>query len=83
VIKVCLGALTAVICILLGVRDIINGVGIGLIVYLGSDRVLKQLFIEKVEKQSVVTKTGIGIYIITWIFFWILIYTALEAPAPS
>jgi len=60
------------------VEDIITGVGIALIVYLVSDRILKQIFIEKVEK-SVVTKTGIGIFIITWLFIWILIYTFMKS----
>jgi ABC-type uncharacterized transport system permease subunit len=80
-IKICLGALAAVLCLLLGVDNIINGVAISLAVYLVSDRFLKQIFIEKVEKQSVVTKTGIGIYIITWIFIWTLLYTLLYTPA--
>lgn len=78
-IKVFLGALTAIICVLLGVSEIISGVSIGLIVYLGSDRILKQIFIEKVEKQNVVTKTGIGIYIITWLFLWIVLFTFLHS----
>jgi ABC-type uncharacterized transport system permease subunit len=76
--KVVLGALTAVLCLLLRVDHIITGVSVGLIVYLISDRILKQIFIQKVEKQSTVTKTGIGIYIIMWIFLWILIYTFLN-----
>lgn len=81
VIKICLGALTAILCLLLGVDSILTGVAIGLIVYIGSDKVLKQIFIAKVEKQSVVTKTGIGIYIITWVFLWILLYTFLHTSA--
>ena len=80
-IKVFLGAMTAVLCLLLGVDNIITGVGVGLMVYLLSDRLLKQIFIEKVEKQSTVTKTGIGIYIIIWVFLWILIYTILNSGA--
>ena len=74
-IKICLGAITALICLLLGVQDLISAVGIGLVIYLGSDRFLKQVFIEKVKNQSVVTKTGVGIFIITWMFLWILLYT--------
>ncbi|MCW4021372.1 MAG: hypothetical protein NWF14_09135 [Candidatus Bathyarchaeota archaeon] len=81
VIKVCLGVLAAILCLLLDVNDVFTGVAIGLLVYLGADRVLRQIFIEKVEKQSVVTKTGVGIYIITWLFLWILIYSFLQSPA--
>lgn len=75
VIKIFLGALAGVLCVLLGVNDIITGVMVSLAVYFGSDRILKQIFIEKVKKQSSITRTGVGIYIISWIFFWILIYT--------
>jgi len=81
VIKILLGVLAAIICILLGIKDIINGAGICIIIYLASDRILKQIFIEKVEKLSVVTKTGIGIYIITWLFVWILLCTLIQSLA--
>ena len=78
VIRAVLGAVTALICLLLGVNDIITAVGIAMLIYLSSDRILKQIFIEKVEK-SMVTKTGIGIFIITWLFLWILLYTLIES----
>jgi len=77
-VKALLGALTAIICILLRVDDIITAIGIALLVYVGSDRILKQIFIEKVEK-STVTKTGIGIFIVTWLFLWILLYTLMKS----
>jgi len=77
-VKVVLGALTAVICLLLGVKDIITGVAIAMLIYLTSDKILRQIFIEKLEK-TVVTKTGIGIFFITWIFLWILIYTFMKS----
>lgn len=77
-IKILLGALTAIICLIIPVTDLFTGISIGLVVYLLSDRLLKQIFIEKVEKQSTVTKTGIGIYIIIWVFLWILIFTFLN-----
>ena len=77
-VKAFLGALTAVICILLRVEDLFTAVGIAMLIYLSSDRILKQIFIEKVEK-STVTKTGIGIFIITWLFIWILIYTFMKS----
>jgi len=81
-IKICLGAFTAIICLLLGVDNLLTGATVGLLVYLAADRVLKQVFMSKVEKQSAVTKTGIGIYIITWLFLWILLFTFLYTPAP-
>jgi len=80
-IKICLGALTGVLCVILGINNLFTGISVGLLVYLLSDRILRQIFIEKVEKPSVVTKTGVGIYIITWFFLWILLYTFMH-PLP-
>ncbi len=78
-IKILLGGITAVLCFVLGVNNILAAVGVCLMVYFGSDYILKQIFIEKVEKLSVVTKTGVGIYVITWLFVWILIYTLQQS----
>jgi len=77
-IKAFLGALTAIICILFRVEDLFTAIGIALVIYIGSDKILKQIFIEKVEK-SMVTKTGISIFIITWLFLWILLYTLMKS----
>jgi len=79
-IKACLGILVAVICVLFWVNNIFTGVGIGALTYIVSDKILRQLFIDKVDKPFTVTKTGIGIYILTWIFFWALIFTLLNRP---
>jgi len=79
--KIGLGVLSAVICILLGVDNLLSGIGIAMFIYLISDWLLKQIFIQKVEKLSTVTKTGIGIYILTWIFAWILIFTLIYTPS--
>jgi hypothetical protein len=74
-IKFCLGAFTAVLCLILNVNNIFTGIVVGALVYAVSNRVLRKLFIGKVENPSIVTKTGIGIYIITWLFLWILLYS--------
>jgi len=78
-IKIALGAFTGILCLILGVSNIIAGIGICLLVYFGSDWILRQVFIEKVEKLTVVTKTGVGIYVITWLFVWILLFTLLKS----
>jgi ABC-type uncharacterized transport system permease subunit len=64
---------------MLGVNNIVSGVGIAMLVYLITDRLFKQIFIQKVEKLSEITKTGIGIFVITWIFMWILIFTLIQS----
>lgn len=79
-IKVCLGVLTAAICVLLWVNNIFTGIAIGVLVYLLSDKILRQLFIDKVDNPSTVTKTGIGIYVLAWLFFWALLFTLRHPP---
>jgi ABC-type uncharacterized transport system permease subunit len=81
VTKIGLGVLSAIICILVGIDNLLSGVGIALLVYVVSDWLLKQIFIQKVEKLSTVTKTGIGIYVITWILAWILIFSLFYTPS--
>lgn len=77
-IKLLLGIFTAVLCILLGISNIISGITLSIAVYLISDKILRQIFITKVKKLSDVTKTGITIYIFAWLFFWALLYTLLS-----
>jgi len=77
-IRAFLGALTAVICLLLGIQDLITAIGIAVLIYFASDRILRQIFIEKLEKSEV-TKTGVGIFIITWLFLWITLYTFIQS----
>ena len=74
-----LGVVTALLCFVLGVNNILSAVGICLMVYFSADWVLRQVFIEKVEKLSVVTKTGVGIYVITWLLVWVLLYTLQQS----
>jgi len=78
-IKAGLGILVALICVLIW-ANMITGIGIGAMAYILSDKILRQMFIERVDKPSTVTKTGIGIYILTWVFFWALLFTLLNAP---
>ena len=77
-VRAFLGALTAVICLLLGIRDLITAIGIAVLIYFASDRILRQIFIEKLEKSEV-TKTGVDIFIITWLFLWITLYTFIKS----
>lgn len=76
-IKVALGALVGALCVLLRVNNIFSGIMLCVATYLVSDKILRQVFIAKVNKLSDITKTGIGIYIASWIFFWVLLYTIM------
>ncbi|MCX8170728.1 MAG: hypothetical protein N3E47_01970 [Candidatus Bathyarchaeota archaeon] len=76
-VKVALGALAGALCVILRINNIFSGVMLCMAVYLVSDKILRQIFIAKVSKPSDVTKTGIGIYIASWVFFWVLLYTII------
>ncbi|MEM2342039.1 MAG: hypothetical protein QXX94_05855 [Candidatus Bathyarchaeia archaeon] len=74
-IKLPLGFLAALVCMVLKVNNIFGGTLLSIAIYLLSDRILRQIFIGKISKPSDITKTGLSIYISAWIFFWILLYT--------
>jgi hypothetical protein len=56
---------------------LMNGITIALAVYLVSFYVIKREFLLQVEKPSKLATTGIGIYFISWIVSWILLYTLI------
>jgi hypothetical protein len=55
----------------------INSITVALIVYLISYYIIKSRFLLKVEKPSKLATTGIGIYFMAWLIFWILLYTII------
>ena len=54
---------------------IFNGSSIAIVVYLASYYGLKFKFKNVVEKPAKIVTTGIGIYWLSWIVFWVLLYT--------
>ncbi|MBS7636432.1 hypothetical protein KEJ37_03685 [Candidatus Bathyarchaeota archaeon] len=58
-----------------GITVLLNGIAFALIVYMLSYYVIKPKFILKVEKPQKILTTGIGIYILSWLVFWVLLYT--------
>jgi hypothetical protein len=55
-----------------------NSISLAIIVYLLSYYVLKPRFQDKVAKVSKLLTTGIGVYFLTWIVFYVLLYTAFS-----
>jgi hypothetical protein len=53
-----------------------NGISFALIVYILSYYVIKPKFILKVDKPQKIFTTGIGIYFLSWLVFWVFFYTA-------
>ena len=56
---------------------LMNGVSIALVIYLISYYIIKSKFSLKVEKPQKLVTMGIGIYFISWIVFWVLLYTII------
>jgi len=52
-----------------------NGVSFAMIVYILSYYAIRPKFILKVEKPQKIFTTGIGIYFLSWLVFWVLLYT--------
>lgn len=75
-----LSTLLAMLSDELSYTTFINGLTIALAIYLLSYYIIKPKFIGKVEKQSKIMTTGIGIYFFTWLVFWVLIYSILKGP---
>ena len=82
--RVGFGVLAALICVLLRIdkttQPLINGLSMGLIIYILTYYILKWRFMAKVEKPTKVFTTGIGAYFLTWIVCWVLFITPLIKP---
>jgi hypothetical protein len=57
-----------------------NSLSIALIVYILSYYIIKRRFLLAVEKPQKIASTGIGIYFIAWLVFWVLFYTIIAGP---
>jgi hypothetical protein len=79
--RVLLGVIAALISILIGSLilefNLLNSISIALLVYVASYYMYKSLFLEKVEKPSIILSTGVGAYFMSWIVMWVLFYTLL------
>gem|GEM_PF-2051551 len=75
-----LAALIAALVVNLKVgAPLMNGITIGLAVYLVSFYVIKWLFMNKVEKPTKILTMGVGAYVLTFIFCWVLFITPFLA----
>ena len=88
-LRLALGVTAALICVAYGLatgtissidftsNTFLTGISFALIVYMLSYYIIKFRFINKVEKTRKLITTGIGIYFLAWIVFWILMYTII------
>ena len=82
--RVGFGVLAALICVLLidveeVTNPLINGMSIGILVYIITYYILKLRFMARVENPTKVFTMGIGAYFITWIVAWGLLNTLMHA----
>ena len=76
-----LAALVAALVVNLKVgAPLMNGITVGLAVYLLTYYLLKWLFMNKVEKPTKILTMGIGAYALTFVFCWVLFVTPFLAP---
>ena len=61
---------------------LLNGSSFAIIVYMISYYVIKFKFKNVVEKPAKLVTTGIGVYWLSWIVFWVLLYTIIAGPPP-
>ena len=57
----------------------LNTLSLTIIIYLATYYIIKNRFLLKVEKPQKLFTTGIGVYFISWIVFWALLYTIIAA----
>ncbi len=75
--RVGMGFLAAVLCFWLGAKDF-EGLLLAIAVYVLSAFLIRYAFGisgEALEGKHKLWTEGIGAYVITWLFFWILLYT--------
>ncbi|MEM2419891.1 MAG: hypothetical protein QXL38_02755 [Candidatus Bathyarchaeia archaeon] len=91
-LRFALGIVAALLCIGYGlvtktiseepnVRVLTNGIAFALIVYILSYYMIKPKFMWKVDNPRKILTTGVGIYILSWLVFWVLLYTILIVSA--
>lgn len=87
-VRVALGIISAVITAALAgfgligneadISVLFNSISIAIIVYFVSYYALKSAYKNKIEKQSKILSTGIGMYFFAWIAFFVLFYTVIK-----
>jgi len=78
IVAALISALVATMQSASSLNTFLNGITIALAIYLISYYGLKAKFHDKVEKPSKIMTMGIGIYFISWIVFFILVYSIMR-----
>jgi hypothetical protein len=91
-IRVSLGIVAAVVTAVLArfvfatttgdFTPLINSITVALLIYFITYYILKPIYKNKIEKQSKILSTGIGMYFFAWIAFFVLLYTVFRVCFP-
>jgi large-conductance mechanosensitive channel len=61
-----------------GFTPLINCITIAIAVYIVTYYILRMVYKSKIEQQSKILSTGIGIYFFAWLAFLLISYTAIQ-----
>ena len=78
-----LAMVAAVFCVLFNLKDF-SGIATGIILYLVSCLLFQRLFTTRsyaVRNVRKIYTTGVGVYFLTWITAWLMLYTLLSPSA--
>jgi zinc transporter ZupT len=76
------GAITAVLAFFGNINDLttlLNSVTLALLVYFVTYYIMRGYYKTKIEKQSKILSTAIGMYFFAWLTFFVLFYTIIQA----
>lgn len=91
-LRLILGIVAAFICLTYGLATstirndefpismLFNGMSLAIITYLVSYYAIKAKFRLQVQKPQKLFTTGIGVFFLSWLVFWILLFTAFAGP---
>jgi len=76
------GSITAVLAFFGNINDLttlLNSVTLALLIYFVTYYIIRGYYKDKIEKQSKILSTAIGMYFFAWLSFFVLFYTAIQA----
>lgn len=91
-LRLVLGIVAAIVCVAYGVAtntisnsqftlsNLFNGASLAIITYLISYYVIKARFKSQVEKPQKLFTMGIGVFFLSWLVFWVLLFTVFAGP---
>ena len=71
------GAITSDLTKIYNPTTLMNSIAIALAFYLISYYAIKPKFVPQVAKPQKLVTTGIGIYFLSWLVLWVLLYAAM------